>query len=101
LLLILTDLRALDPPKNVTIGENKKSVLKTRDIPTLTNLVPPSQQLGLQSPPLSATAHFANKNAAICAVLLLFMNYHLFKLTLSVIFGGSPKFGRAERRRMP
>jgi hypothetical protein len=33
---------------------------------------------GFESP-LSATAHFANKNAAICTVLLLLLTYYLFK----------------------
>jgi hypothetical protein len=50
--------------------------------------------MGVSIPPLSARYHFANKNAAICAVLLLSPNYHLFKLTLSLIFGGSQKFVR-------
>jgi hypothetical protein len=49
------------------------------------------QKMEPYNPPLSATAHFTNKNAAICAVLLLLLNYHLFKLTLSVTVGGSPK----------
>jgi hypothetical protein len=47
------------------------------------------------NPPLSATAHFANKNAAICAVLLLLPNYHLFKLIQSVILRRSSRFERA------
>jgi hypothetical protein len=32
------------------------------------------------NPPLSATGRIANKNAAICAVLVLLPNYHSFKL---------------------
>jgi hypothetical protein len=35
--------------------------------------------------PLSATANFSNKNAAICAVLLLFTNHHLFNIPLRFI----------------
>jgi hypothetical protein len=62
-------------------------MLITRGIPTLTNPSPPSHQWGFQSP-LSATAQIANKNAAICVVLLLFQNYHLFKPNSSVSFGG-------------
>jgi hypothetical protein len=50
LLLIFPDLRVLEPPWNLAIGENKKSVLKTRDIPTLSNPSPPTQQRRLQSP---------------------------------------------------
>jgi hypothetical protein len=76
----LADLRVLDLQWNLAIGENEKCVLKTGDIPTLTNPSPPTQQRRFQSP-LSATAHFANKNAAIRAVLLLFPTYHLFKLS--------------------
>ncbi len=56
--------------------------------------------LGFESP-LSATAHFANKNAAICSMLPFFLMCHLFGITVSVISDGSSKFGHADRRRMP
>jgi hypothetical protein len=69
LLLILTDLRLLHPPWNLAIGENEKCMLKTRDIPTLTNPSPPSHQRRFQSP-LSATARIPSKYAGIGASLL-------------------------------
>jgi len=37
---------------NHGIPANRKGMLKTRDMPTLTCLSPPTHQLGLQSPPL-------------------------------------------------
>ena len=52
LLLILAYLKVFDPPWNLAIRENEICVLKTRDIPTLTDPSPPSHQLGVQSPPL-------------------------------------------------
>jgi hypothetical protein len=51
--------------------------------------------------PLSATAYFANKNAAICVVLLPLPNYHLFTLIHSITLHGSPRFERAEHHMMP
>jgi hypothetical protein len=58
LAIVLADLRVLDPPWNLAIRNNQKCTLK------LSN--------GDYDPSLSATVHFANKNAAICALLLLF-----------------------------
>ena len=55
--------------------------------------------IGVSIPPSSAIAHFANKNAAICVVLLVLSNYRLFKLILTIIVGGSPIVG-AERMRV-
>jgi hypothetical protein len=52
LLLILGDLSVLDLPWNLAIEGIQECVLKTRDIPRLTNPSPPAHQLGLQSPPL-------------------------------------------------
>jgi hypothetical protein len=52
LLLVLAYLRVFEPPYNLAIGEDQESVLKTRDIPTLTNPSPPGYQQRLESPPL-------------------------------------------------
>jgi hypothetical protein len=54
-----------------------------------------------QESPLSATAHFADKNAAICAVLLLSLDCHLLRLPDRLFSVARSKLERAERRRMP
>jgi hypothetical protein len=48
------------------------------------------------NPPSPPQPNSLNKNAAICAALLLLPNYHLFKLILLIIVGGCPILG-AER----
>ena len=70
LLLILGDLSVLDLPWNLAIEGIQECVLKTRDIPRLTNPSPPAHQLGLQSP-LSAMATTPNVYAGFSALLLL------------------------------
>src|SRR2546430_10664811 len=76
----------------------KKKVLIRRDIPTLTDPSNADSPIGATIP-LSATAHFANKNAAIYAVLLLFPNCHLFDPTVSVIHDGSQNSGASTAAR--
>jgi len=80
LLLILTDLRVLERPWILAIGGNEKCVLKTRDIPTLTNPSPPPHQRGFRSP-LSAIAKIISKYAGICVLLLFFLCCCWFNLT--------------------
>jgi hypothetical protein len=68
--------------------------------PRTGNVLSPAAVL-IEDGKVKKVGSLAQVHAAICVVLLLWPNCHLFKLIHSVILRGFPRFERAEHRMMP